>query len=268
MATTRYEQTVQLIERYIEDNDLEVGAKLPTENEIAQMAGVSLITVRRAMAELAQGGFVRREQGRGTFVQARRIDAETTRLGELRDTLGDVRSLTTEVLGVSRTEASAPERAVLALAPGEAVWEVRRLRRIDAEPAILERAAVPARRAPNLDREMRRQASGSLYRLLAERYGLEEAYEEQALVVRKPDPETRARLALGPRDLAVIVTGTSFTRDGVPFDAFHLAFDARRFTFHLRSTPQDALLALDSGNGLRPGSFGAPPGGPARSLGL
>ena len=189
MTTTRYEQTVQLIEAYIEANKLTIGDRLPTETEIARMAGVSLITVRHAMTELAQAGFIRREQGRGTFVQARRIDAETTRLGGLSDTLDAVGSLTTEVLSVARVDASPVQRSALALDLGDKVWEVRRLRRIDGEPAALEVACVPAKRAPGLDKQVQRDPAGSLYRLLAERYGLEEAYEEQALVVRRPDPE-------------------------------------------------------------------------------
>lgn len=243
MTTTRYEQTVQLIEAFIEENKLGIGDKLPTEIEIAQMAGVSLITVRRAMTELAQAGFVRREQGRGTFVQARRIDAETTRLGGLRDTLGVVSSLTTEILSVAQVDASSAQRSALSLGHGDKIWEVRRLRRIDGAPAILEVASVPAKLAAGLDKEVRRDSAGSLYRLLADYYGLDEAYEEQALVVRRPDPETRLCLALPARRLAVIITGTSYTRSRVAFDAFYLAFDALRFTFHLRSTPQDALLA-------------------------
>jgi GntR family transcriptional regulator len=252
MTTTRYEQTVQLIEAYIEANKLGVGDRLPTETEIARMAGVSLITVRRAMAELAQAGFVRREQGRGTFVQARRIDTETTRLGGLSDTLDAVGSLTTEVISVARVDASPVQRSALALGLSEKVWEVRRLRRIDGEPAALEVACVPAARAPGLDKQVQRDPAGSLYRLLADRYGLEEAYEEQALVVRRPDPETRSFLALPAQRLAVIITGTSYTRSHQAFDAFYLAFDALRFTFHLRSTGQDAFLTRTANSG-KPG---------------
>lgn len=243
---TRYEQTVLLIARYIEDNKLEPGDRLPPEVEIAKIAGVSLITVRRAMSELAQRGLVRREQGRGTYVEAVRIDAETTRLGSLRETLGGEHELTTELLSVSCEAPTSDQIVALQLGPGGLVWVVRRLRRIDGEPAIVEVAAVPASSAPKLDNELQRSGNGSLYRLLAEHYGLEEGHEEQTLVVTRPDPATRASLGLASRGLAVVVTGTSYTLGGVPFDAFRLAFDARRFAFHLRSTPQAALVALSA----------------------
>lgn len=243
----RYEQTSQLVERYIMDNKLEPGDKLPTEAEIGELAGVSLITVRRAMSELAQRGVVRREQGRGTFVQATRIDAETTRLGSLRDTLGGDHSLTTEVLSVARRPPDEDQRAALQLGPGASVWKVDRLRRIDGQAAIVELAVVPEALAPHLDEEVERSRDASLYHLLAEHYGLEEGHEEQTLVVRRPDAATRTCLELSSRDLVVVVSGTSFTLAGVPFDAFRLAFDARRFAFHLRSTPQTALVAVTDG---------------------
>lgn len=243
----RYEQTSHLVERYIVDNKLEPGDKLPTETEICELAGVSLITVRRAMAELAQRGVVRREQGKGTFVQATRIDTETTRLGSLRETLGGDHSLTTEVLAVARRAPDEEERSALQLGPGASVWNVERLRRIDGHPVIVELAAVPEAFAPHLDKEVKRSRDASLYHLLAEHYGLEEGHEEQTLVVRRPDAPTRERLGLANGDLVVALSGTSFTVTGVPFDAFRLTFDARRFTFHLRSTPQTTLVALTDG---------------------
>jgi len=241
---TRYEQTIRWIQAHIAEHDLQPGDRLPPEGELAEAAGVSLITLRRAMAEMASRGLVRREQGRGTYLQARLIDAETTRLGSLRDTLGPEHELTTEVLRVRARPATAAERDALRLAPRVAVWEVDRLRRIRGEPAILEAAAVPTVRAPHLDEDLARAPDASLYRLLAERYGLEEGHEEQTLVVRGPDAQARARLGLAAGDVAVVVSGVSFTLDGEPFDAFRLTFDARRFAFHLRSTPQATLLAL------------------------
>jgi GntR family transcriptional regulator len=241
---TRYERTIRWIQAYIAENDLQPGDRLPPEPELAEAAGVSLITLRRAMAEMASRGLVRREQGRGTYLQARLIDAETTRLGSLRDTLGPDQQLTTELLRLRARPASDAERAALRLAPRAAVWEIDRLRRIQGQPAILEAAAVPTERAPHLDLLLGRDPEASLYRLLAEQYNLEEGHEEQTLRVRAPDARTRTCLGLGPTDVAVVVTGVSYTVDGEPFDAFRLTFDARRFAFHLRSTTQAGLMAL------------------------
>ena len=50
-------------------NHLRPGDRLPTETELADRFGVAYMTVRTANDYLAKKGFLRREQGRGTFVK-------------------------------------------------------------------------------------------------------------------------------------------------------------------------------------------------------
>jgi len=47
---------------------LKPGAAIPPEIELAERFGISRQTVRRALAEMEEEGIIRREQGRGTFV--------------------------------------------------------------------------------------------------------------------------------------------------------------------------------------------------------
>ena len=51
----------------IEDGRIKVGDKLPSENEMMVLYGVSRMTVRSALSELVQEGCVRKEQGAGSF---------------------------------------------------------------------------------------------------------------------------------------------------------------------------------------------------------
>ncbi|PDQ35092.1 MAG: hypothetical protein B5766_08195 [Candidatus Lumbricidophila eiseniae] len=57
--------------RALIDQKLEIGSRLPTENELASIYGVSRITVRQALSGLADHGYVERRQGTGTFVADR-----------------------------------------------------------------------------------------------------------------------------------------------------------------------------------------------------
>lgn len=82
-----YEKTIAFVLQYIDENKLREGEQLPTEPKLAAQAGVSLVTVRRALQELAAQGVIRREQGRGTFVARPRVRAETTKVGGLRNSL-------------------------------------------------------------------------------------------------------------------------------------------------------------------------------------
>ncbi len=110
------------------------------------MAGVSLITVRRALAELEQEGRVHSHQGVGTFVARPRIVSEPARAGGLLGTLAEehgAHEITTRVLDVTRGRPSATLAHALQLGPRDEVWRVRRLRVIDGRPMIAEQAVIP-----------------------------------------------------------------------------------------------------------------------------
>lgn len=51
------------------------GMLIPSESQLCEMYDVSRITIRRALKELEYSGFVRRIQGKGTFVKVKNRDA-------------------------------------------------------------------------------------------------------------------------------------------------------------------------------------------------
>src|ERR1700683_4586061 len=63
-----YEQVVDYVEKLISERGLAPGDLLPSYAELAELTGVSLITVRRALEELERAGKVRRHQGLGTVL--------------------------------------------------------------------------------------------------------------------------------------------------------------------------------------------------------
>ena len=63
-----YHQLKTAILREIQAGRWKPGDRLPTEDELIARFHVSKITVRQALRELAEMGYIRRAQGRGTFV--------------------------------------------------------------------------------------------------------------------------------------------------------------------------------------------------------
>ena len=63
-----WEQVAEDLANEITSGRLAPGAKLPTEVEISEQYGVSRVTVRRAVGELAERGLLARVHGRGTYV--------------------------------------------------------------------------------------------------------------------------------------------------------------------------------------------------------
>lgn len=56
------------LRNYIQSLDSKASYKLPAENELAKLLGISRNTIRRSLNELEQEGLVLRIHGRGTFV--------------------------------------------------------------------------------------------------------------------------------------------------------------------------------------------------------
>ncbi len=68
LPTPLYFQLYKLLKNGILDGTFINGSQLPTEGQLAEEFGVSRITSKRAMDELAREGLVERHRGRGTHV--------------------------------------------------------------------------------------------------------------------------------------------------------------------------------------------------------
>jgi len=132
-----------------------VGSALPTEHELAAQQEVSRITARRALDELALGGFVTRKRGVGSRVcYAGPPAAIEANLEQALDTLiAFGRDTQVRVVSIAETRASADIAAALEIEPGAPVIAAVRMRDRDGEPlGRVTSHAVPAL-APILTRD-------------------------------------------------------------------------------------------------------------------
>lgn len=68
-ATPLYAQLKEGLKSAIREGKMVAGTKLPTEEEICKMLGVSRPVVRQAYSELVQDGIIERRRGKGTYVK-------------------------------------------------------------------------------------------------------------------------------------------------------------------------------------------------------
>lgn len=126
--------------------DLEVGAAVPTERELAQRWGVARMTVREAIATLSREGRLRATQGKGTFVEPAPI-ALRVQLGSFAAEIGRAHLHPTTTTLARRRDPQPPleARRHLRLRAGTGAAYIERLRLGDGEPLALERAWFPMR---------------------------------------------------------------------------------------------------------------------------
>ena len=114
---------------------LRPGQRLPSDADLCEEFGVSRMTARHAMAQLADEGLVRRDPGRGTFVAEppthRRANSLMTFSHEMRRQ-GRTPSSRVVVRRVRRP--SDAERSALRVPHGSHVIELQRVRLADHEP--------------------------------------------------------------------------------------------------------------------------------------
>lgn len=64
-AIPLYQQVIDIIKNDINSGTYKAGARIPNEFELAESYKVGRVTVRRAIEELVQQGYLTKQQGRG-----------------------------------------------------------------------------------------------------------------------------------------------------------------------------------------------------------
>ncbi len=75
-----YYQLKQTLLKWIEGGDYPPGSILPSEKQLQDSFGISRTTVRMALKELEQEGFLVRSPGKGTFVASMKIESGPRRI--------------------------------------------------------------------------------------------------------------------------------------------------------------------------------------------
>jgi DNA-binding transcriptional regulator YhcF (GntR family) len=115
----RATRVYEALRRSIAGGELSPGTKLPAHTELAQQYGVAPLTMRMVLGRLSERGLVSLEQGRGTFVRARKPAAVALLTGD---------EALRERLGTQITDAG--YRPVVVGAPREALGAIERDRTV------------------------------------------------------------------------------------------------------------------------------------------
>jgi GntR family transcriptional regulator len=165
-----YYQLMQELRQRIEAGTWKPGDLIPSERELSETYGISRMTVRQALAELVSDDLLRRDQGRGTFVAKQKIRKRLSRLTSFtEDMRARGKAPRARVLHMEITSARPKVAEMLQIDLGHQVVMIERLRQADGEPVGIECCHLSF---DGCEAILRQDLSGSLYRLLGERFGL------------------------------------------------------------------------------------------------
>jgi GntR family transcriptional regulator len=198
-----YHQLKEILLHEIHSGKLKPEDRLPSEDHVAATYGVSIITVRRTLTDLAMAGYLRRERGRGTFISRKALEQGPRELTSFshemakRGLCSASRMLAQHVIGADSLVADQ-----LRIPEGAEIFVLRRLRLADGETMGIQTAHIPLALAPDVVRED--FSSTSLYDTLHSAILIE---GEDAAILRLPE---------GSSGLAA--KRLTFLADGRPFE--------------------------------------------------
>lgn len=198
----------------ITDGELTAGETLPSQKELAESFGVTVMTVRQAIQLLTEEELLTTAQGKGTYVRSRQFRLPLGRLASLAAQVRATgRQLSTEVLGFAPIEISPLEQQRMALPLPEAV-ELVRLRFVDGEPFILQTSLLPPALASSIDADA--LVERSLYDLLEEKHGIRVKRANETVQATSLDGESARWLHRRTGEPALLSSRLTFSSDNVP----------------------------------------------------
>lgn len=166
----KYYIVKQDIIKRINDNTYKEHETIPSERDLMAMFDVSRITVRKAIEELVNEGYLYRVHGKGTYVKG---EGEQNNLVSITSCTEDIERLghtpRRKVLNKSVIEADAKRKNVLNLSEDdEKIFSLSRIYYADDEPVNYTRTYLPYKYFPDI--ELFDFSRVSLYKILEEKY--------------------------------------------------------------------------------------------------
>lgn len=212
-----YHQVKDLLLEAIEAGQWASDQQLPNESKLAELFGVSKITIRQALQELSDLGYIRREQGRGTFVSKPKFGQGPRELMSFTEEMSRHRLVaTSRVLESLVTDADLAVAEHLQLRLNAKVLVLKRLRLADGEPVGIQTAHIPLDLAPGLSQENFENVS--LYELLQSRYGIQPARGREHYFATSADAEAAVLLGIAAGAPVFTAERVTFTKTGKPFE--------------------------------------------------
>lgn len=164
-----YQQLCEAIKEKINHGEYKVGDRIPSEEQLSKMYGISRITVRSGVEKLCEDNILVKKHGKGTFVSLP-IHVESTKAGNsFTESCKQIGAIpTTKIISLALVESNSKIARLLDIKEGSKVICIKRLRLVNGVPTILEIDYFNERFNFLLDK----QESGSLLELVRNKTGL------------------------------------------------------------------------------------------------
>lgn len=224
-----YQQLMSRLKNDIMAGVYPPGARIPSEQLLCDLYGVSRVTVRKAMLDLVQEGLLVRRQGKGTFVAQERIQRDLQQITSFSDACRqNGHTAGARLVSAEIAAAAAEDAEKLGLKPGSCVVEIVRLRLCDGEPVMLEINRFPERFAFLMEET----GEGSLYECLM-RHGCMPSSAVHDIALGHATPMVARHLGCQPGDALLLLDEMVLDQHGEPLHLSRQWIRGDKYTFRI-----------------------------------
>ena len=237
MSVALHQKIAEHIRAKIRSGEYEVGSQLPTENELSVFFGVSRPTIRQALGQLSQEGYVKRIKGSGTFVtdpEESKVIHESTRFitSYHEKSLRHNHVVRTKVLAQSVERADEEIAQKLNIPVNAKVNKMIRVRHLEGyrenAPVLYTILYVPYKLFRDFTQIVFTEVS--LYEVLQERQ-LAVRHVERRLEVVPPDTEVANHLKISAFEPVIYISSVGYTNNRVAVEYTESYYPAATSSF-------------------------------------
>jgi DNA-binding GntR family transcriptional regulator len=207
-----YFQLYGILKKKIESNDWLVGSQIPTEDELCKTFSVSRATVRTAVLDLVRNGYLKRQQGKGTFVYKNHVSEGLTMLTNFRELLFEEGLIfTTNVLARTVMMPIDNLEVKLEIPKDKHIIYIKRLRSIENTPVMLQETYIPYHICPLLlEEDIEHQ---SLFELFEKKYGIKITRVKNYIEIAPLHPDEKKVICLPENSQAILLNQYFYSGD-------------------------------------------------------
>ncbi len=219
MAKSKYENIFKDLKERIESEEYEYQSILPPESILVGVYDCSRNTVRRALAQLSEIGYVQAINGVGVRVIYQPYDKASFVIGGI-ETFKETASRnklnsTTEVVMFAEIVADKRVAKKTGFPEGTGLYYIQRLRKLDGNPCIMDINMFDKSIVPGITKEI---AEKSIYEYIEKDLQMEIGMSKRKMTVEKITEVDSKYLSLGDYNCLAVVTSQTFNGMGIMFE--------------------------------------------------
>ena len=215
-----YFQLQKKIKKQIEEGRWAPGESIPTERELSKTHGLSPGTIKKALLNLVNEGYLYRIQGKGTFVAGTTLRRGSLRYYRLqKDFRGEEASLTIKLIEVKKINGIPEFNKNLQINENHDLYQLKRLFLLKGKPVLYSISYLPWKLFPDLEK-FKNDFCGdmTLYQLLEKEYGITTISNKKLLSTTAVNKKTAELMDIPEEKHLLFIEMMSFTYKNKPYE--------------------------------------------------